>query len=109
MDILEKPLQFPFKRKSEAESFLKELRDEAYKYDVVTINDVLLIRGERSIPEGYKYGYHRDELKKLKAKPGMEGWTVELPLPGRMIRDRNGYWTTENILKMEELQSGGDG
>ena len=66
MEAIDKAPRFSFPTKDEAEGFCKRLRDAAYKYDVVIINDILHDRGMPIAPEGYHYGYDRKTVKKIK-------------------------------------------
>ena len=103
---------FTFRTKILGEEFCKRLRDLAYKIDVVTVNDILKDRGEKSIPEGYKYGYNRSEIKKLKPKKDGKEWCVYFSAPKKLVHDEHGYWTTEtkevlNALDAADLEEGG--
>ena len=76
----------------------------AYKVDVVTMNDIYSDkdrRGKRTT-EGFQYGYTRKELKKLKVEFDGFKWGVRFPgNPGKLVRDKNGYWTTDKQLRAE--------
>ena len=67
----------------------------AYKYGVVVINDVLKEGGKPLVPNGLQYGYARKDIKKVQPVEEDSEWIVQLPAPGRMVRDYNGYWTTD--------------
>lgn len=101
MDMLEKAPCFTFRTKEKAEQFITLLKKDAYKYDILTVNDVRIARdffeGTVGAPVtgGFEYGYPKKEIKKLKAEKAANGWMVAFPLPGRLVRDQNGYWTTE--------------
>ena len=94
METIDKAPRFSFPTKDEADEFCKKLKEAAYKYDVVIINDILRVRGLPGVPEGYHHGYDRKTVKKI--KPVKEGsrWQVQMPMPGKMTRDENGFWTT---------------
>lgn len=104
METFDRAPRFSFPTKDEAEGFCKWLRGETYKYDVVIINDILRERKIPTVPEGWHCGYDRKIAKKLKPKKSGSFWLVELPIPGRMVRDENGYWKTVDIS-----EDGGDG
>lgn len=106
MDIFDRAPRFTFRTKTLAEEFLKRMREAVYKYDVVTVNDILKDRGEPTVRNGHQFGYHRNEVRKLKPKSVERFWQVEFPIPSRMVRDSNGYWTTENVLALEKLEIG---
>lgn len=104
MDIsIDRAPGFTFTSKKSGEEFLKKLRDLAYKVDVVTMNDILKEYGCGKIPEGYMYGYHRSEVKKLKVEEAEHYWHVIFPIPGKLIRNQHGYWTTDNIKTLESV------
>lgn len=107
MEIFDRAPRFTFRTKTLAEEFLKRMRRATYMFDVVTINDILKDRGESSIPGGFDFGYHRNEVRKLKPKSVENHWSVEFPIPSRMVRDKNGYWKTENVLALEKSKEGG--
>ena len=104
MAIFDNAPSFEFRTRTLGEEFCKRLRDMAYKIDVVTLNDIYKDRKVQLVPEGYSYGYSRKEIKKLKAERSGEIWAVYFPIPGKLVRDKNGYWTTESV----DI-SGGDG
>lgn len=102
MDMLEKAPHFSFKTQEKANQFIALLKKDVYKYDILTVNDVLRIaRGffEETVGApvigGFEYGYSKRQIKKLKAEKVGSGWVVFFPLPGRLVQDKNGYWTTE--------------
>jgi hypothetical protein len=104
MDIIDTIPRFTFTAKGDAEAFCKRMREATYKYDVVTVNDILkdLNRTGKLVSEGFRYGYSRKEIKKLKIVKDGICWQVVFPSkPGKMVRDRHGYWTTENVLALE--------
>ena len=107
MEILDRAPSFTFRTKTLAEEFLKRMRRMTYLFDVVTLNDVMKDRGEPMVTDGHSFGYHKNEVRKLKPKSIKNHWYVEFPVPSRMVRDRNGYWTTENVLALEKIKEGG--
>jgi hypothetical protein len=94
METIDRAPRFSFPTKDEAERFCKRMRDATYKYDVVVINDILRDRGLGGVPEGYHYGYDRKTVKKIKPKKEGNYWQVQMPMPGKMVRGENGFWTT---------------
>ena len=99
MDISKWEPQYTFRTKTLAEEFCMKLRQEAGKYDIITVNDILREVKEPIMEDGFHYGYHKKEIRKLKAEKDGKQYVVRFPAPGRMIRDRNGYWTTETTGK----------
>lgn len=99
METIDRAPRFSFPTKEKADEFCKKLRVDGLKYDVVTINDVIRKSGN-PLPyglmvDGYKYGYSRKEIKKFKPEKAYGNWIVRMPIPGKMVRDPNGYWTTD--------------
>ena len=99
METIDRAPRFSFPTKEKADEFCKKLREDGLKYDVVTINDVIR-RSGNPLPyglmvDGYKYGYSRKEIKKFKPEKAYGNWIVQMPIPGKMVRDPNGYWTTD--------------
>ena len=92
-----------FHTKQEGQDFMKRIRDIAYKCDGVTMNDILKDRGLGLVAEGYQYGYSRKMLKKVEPERVGSFWQVVLPVPGRLVRDIHGYWTVENVEKLESI------
>lgn len=86
---------FEFFNKTEAMDFIKQIKSAIYKYDVVTVNDVLKIycRTPNSV-NGFHYGYAKKDIKNVKPEHIENLWRVTLPEPGRMIRGVGGHWTT---------------
>ena len=107
MDIFRQAPLFGFRTKTLGEEFLRRLREMAYKIDVVTVNDILKDRGEPVVPEGHHYGYDRKTIRKLKLEKNGSLWQVQFPLPGRMVRDGNGYWTAEETDIFRFPKTGG--
>lgn len=110
MDIYDRAIQFTFRSKADAEEFLHRMRVMANKFDVVTVNDILNDRGIEKAENGLGCGYHRSEIKKIKpvrAQDGTDFWEVDFPRPSAMIRDRNGYWTTMNVITLRKAEKGG--
>lgn len=102
-DIAFRHRKFTFSTKAKGEEFCKALRNMVNKYDVVTCNDVLEQYGDvGKFTKYYNIGYNKSEIKKLKVIKE-NTWVVEFPAPGRMIRDKNGYWTTEPLFATEEV------
>lgn len=91
---------FIFDTKKQADDFLANLRSMIYKYDVITINDVLKscnkpVQAEY-YTEGLHYGYSKKDIQKIVPdKISKTEYKVQLPNPGRMVRGPHGYWTTE--------------
>ena len=106
MNIFDREPLFTFGTKQEATDFIKRIRDIAYKCDVVTINDILKDRGIKTCPEGYQFGYHRKDLKKITPVKFGFNWKVDFPVAGKMVRDIHGYWTVENALEATEKGGG---
>lgn len=105
METIDRAPRFSFPTKEKADDFCKKLREDGLKYDVVTINDVIR-RSENPLPyglmvDGYKYGYSRKEIKKFKPEKVGGNYIVRMPIPGKMIRDPNGYWTTDAQDQMD--------
>ena len=98
MELYENGPRFVFNDRETADSFCTVLRQDGFKYDVVTIIDVFNKSGNalpvELLKDGFHYGYSRKEIKKFKPERDGNRWIVRMPVPGRMIRDRNGYWTT---------------
>lgn len=97
--IFENGLTFGFSKKSLAEEFIGKITSSIYKYDVVTLMDVLKF-AQRPVGDDWrikslKYGYSRKETRKLKPLKNGGSYTVILPPPGKMVQDENGRWTTE--------------
>ena len=107
MEIFGKEPRFTFDSKEEADGFLKKLREDSLKYDVITMNDILARRLIRTEIEGYHYGYHKDEIKKMKVVKENGEWCITMPIPSKMVRDENGYWTTINVLTPVKDENGG--
>ena len=114
MVIFDREARFSFSSKAEADNFCKKLREDGMKYDVVTILDILRLRGDPIPYEmiqsnvGYHYGYSRKEIKKFKPEKIGSGWVVRMGMPGKMVRDENGYWTTDtvNLLDLGAVKGG---
>lgn len=106
-DIFEKGVIFRFTKKSLAEVFVEKVKGAIYKIDVLPLADVLKF-AQRPIGDDWrlkslKYGYSRKETRKLKPVKTSDGYIVIFPAPGKMVRDQNGYWTTEKA----EVDKGG--
>lgn len=106
-DIFEKGLIIGFTKRSIAEDYIYKIKSAIYKIDVIPLMDVLKF-AQRPIGDDWrlkslKYGYSRKETRKLKPVKTKDGYIVIFPPPGRMIRDENGYWTTEKV----EVDKGG--
>ena len=112
--ILCNGMQFHFSKKSLADEFCQQIWSMVYKADVICVNDVLRLAKRPTIGfgtgriGGYKYGYSRRELRKLKPTktPELGGYSVFLKSPGRMVQDGNGYWTTEPAEKGKVITDG---
>ena len=89
MEIIETAMTQTFDTKNRAEKYCKDLRDYAYRFGVVTVNDALHLADQTSKTglEGFHYGFIRKKKK--------------------MVRDRNGYWTTENDIPEDDGKGGG--
>ena len=91
---------FTFENKKKADEFLGTLRKMLYKYDVITVNDVMNvckrpIQAEYYI-DGLHFGYVKKDIQKIEPeKISKTEYVVKLPMPGRMVRGPHGYWTTE--------------
>lgn len=103
MSTFDQPFGFIFRTRTLGDEFLRKIRDAAYKYDVVVLNDILKEhdRDANLHPQGYHYGYSKKEIRKLKVEKDGVHWLVRFPEPGRMVRDENGYWTTVRSAKAE--------
>ena len=101
MEIQERAPHFSFRTQEKASQFIALLKKDVYKYDILTVNDILIARDffegvvGNPMTGGFDYGYSKRQIKKLKAEKVGSGWVVAFPLPGRLVRDKNGYWTTE--------------
>ena len=98
MDILHDELELSFPTKEQATEFIQKMKQEAYKYDVITVIDVLKHHGLPLISGGFDWGYSKAMIKKLKARKNENDfpkWIVTFPKPGKLVRDKNGYWTVE--------------
>ena len=101
---------FTFRTRMEADKFIKDIKGAIYKYDVVTVNDVLRMGGRMPTEtQGLKYGYAKKDVKNVKAIKDCGFWMVTLPPPGKMVRDINSHWTTEAIKILEDLPDKGGG
>lgn len=93
--------RFTFRTKKEADEFIKRIKDCIYKYDVVTVNDVLKFADKTPrveyYTEGLHYGYCKANIAKVKPEKVESFYLVSLPIPGRMVRGPHGYWTTEEV------------
>jgi len=108
MDIIHSELELPFRTKNDAVEFIRKMKQEVYKYDVITVLDVFRHHGLPLNGTAFDYGYDKKMIKKLKAeKQDNGGWLVKFPIPGKLIRDQNGYWTTENVQPVEKTDQGG--
>ena len=105
-DIFSDGLSLPFPKLKMAEDFVTKLRGITYKIDIITLNEVLQTAGEE-IPKdlkikGLQYGYSRKDIKRLKPRKARKGFVVSFDAPSLMLRDKNGYWTTERELHGKE-------
>lgn len=94
MDLFDLKPMFIFRTRELANQFCERMRHNAAKYDVVTVNDILKDQEKQAAKQGFKYGYSKAEIKKLKPVMEQGKWFVIFPKPGKMVRDKNGYWTT---------------
>jgi hypothetical protein len=97
MSPFDKAPHFTFTTKAQAEEFIKEIKKMIFKYDVVTVNDVLhLNKQQPSSIDGLHYGYCKRDIQKVKPVKVDGYWQIFLPIPGKMIQDvLTGHWSTE--------------
>ena len=97
-----KELNLTFPNKQEADAFLKTMRKLSTLYDVITVKDILIGSGHCDQVEVamFKYGYTKAVMKAVKAwKDKKGGYSIRLPVPGRITRTDDGFWSTESVVE----------
>lgn len=102
-DIFENGLTLGFVTRNLANEYIETLRSKAYKIDIITLDEVMRM-ANREVDEDWRikslhYGYSRKEIYKLKPVRKNGSYLVIFKTPSLMVRDDNGYWTTEREIK----------
>lgn len=90
-----------FRTKADAEDYLSYLRKFVYKFDILTVADVLNMDKKQSKWDDNHVGYSRKTVKALKPVKDGRKWIVQFPKAGKMKQRPDGYWEVEDPEKEE--------
>jgi hypothetical protein len=103
MELFNSKTRITFGSKREADQFLEKITHMSKTVGWATLNDILRLSGNKTISNGGDYGFSKKDIRKLKPTKWFSEWEMIFPVPGKLVRDINGYWTVEDVEQPEEV------